>query len=172
MARPLLNKAESGPCDLWDSDPIQDPTPANLPCQHVEEMVCSFHTTRPYICGNNRNSHSLVCEIHGRRGGNRGNNTYLVIKATVRWSSSIWKMDRGRNFFSASLTQLFMETLGRTDVIHHHITLKDPNPIRQPVYRVPERLLPVMKEELETMQSLGVIEPFNQRMEQSHCASA
>ncbi len=56
-------------------------------------------------------------------------------------------------------TQLFMETLGRTDVIHHHITLKYPNPIRQPVYRVPERLLPVMKEELEIMQSLGVIEP-------------
>lgn len=55
--------------------------------------------------------------------------------------------------------QLFMETPGRTGVIHHHITLKDPKPIRQPAYRVPERLLPVMKEELETMQSLGVIEP-------------
>uniref|UniRef100_A0A8C1TWC8 ribonuclease H n=1 Tax=Cyprinus carpio TaxID=7962 RepID=A0A8C1TWC8_CYPCA len=55
--------------------------------------------------------------------------------------------------------QLFMETPGRTSVIHHHITLKDPKPICQPVYRVPERLLPVMREELETMQSLGVIEP-------------
>uniref|UniRef100_A0A8C2FGW1 Integrase catalytic domain-containing protein n=1 Tax=Cyprinus carpio TaxID=7962 RepID=A0A8C2FGW1_CYPCA len=53
--------------------------------------------------------------------------------------------------------QLFMETPGRTSVIHHHITLKDPKPICQPVYRVPERLLPVMREELETMQSLGVI---------------
>lgn len=52
-----------------------------------------------------------------------------------------------------------METPGRTGMIHHHITLKDPKPIRQPVYRLTERLLPVMKEELETMQSLGVIEP-------------
>lgn len=55
--------------------------------------------------------------------------------------------------------QLFMESPGRTELIYHSIILNDPKPIRQPVYRVPERLLPVMKEELEMMTSLGVIEP-------------
>lgn len=55
--------------------------------------------------------------------------------------------------------QLFMDSPGRTDLISHSIILNDLKPIRQPVYRVPERLLPVMKEELETMQTLVVIEP-------------
>ncbi len=55
--------------------------------------------------------------------------------------------------------QLFVESPGRTDLICHSIALNDPKPIRQPVYRVPERLLPVMKEELENIQHLGVIEP-------------
>lgn len=54
---------------------------------------------------------------------------------------------------------LFMDKPGRTDIVQHHIALKDASPIRQAVYRVPERLLPVLKEELETMQDLGVIEP-------------
>lgn len=54
---------------------------------------------------------------------------------------------------------LFMDSPGRTDLIYHSIILNDPKPIRQPIYHVPERLLPVMKEELETMQTLGVIEP-------------
>lgn len=55
--------------------------------------------------------------------------------------------------------QLFMDTPGRTDLVDHSIILKDPKPVRQAVYRVPEKLLPVMKEELQTMKQLGVIEP-------------
>lgn len=54
---------------------------------------------------------------------------------------------------------LSKETPGLSNMVSHHITLHSSKPIRQPVYRIPERLLPVFKEELETMQSLGVIEP-------------
>lgn len=43
--------------------------------------------------------------------------------------------------------------------MQHHISVKDTQPIRQPVNRVPERLLSVLKEEMKTMQDLGVIEP-------------
>ncbi len=55
--------------------------------------------------------------------------------------------------------QLFLDTPGRTNLVQHHIHLKDSKPIRQPIYRVPERLLQVMKQELELMQELEVIEP-------------
>ncbi|KAG1955346.1 gag-pol fusion protein [Pimephales promelas] len=55
--------------------------------------------------------------------------------------------------------QLFQDTPGKTDLVQHHIYLKDVKPIRQPVYRVPERLVPIMKQELEVMQKLEVIEP-------------
>lgn len=55
--------------------------------------------------------------------------------------------------------QLFMDTPGRTGLVEHSIILKDPKPVRQSVYRVPEKLLSVMKEELQTMKQLGVIEP-------------
>lgn len=55
--------------------------------------------------------------------------------------------------------QLFLDTPGKTDLVQHYIYLKDLKPIRQPVYRVPERLLPIMKQELEMMQKLEVIEP-------------
>ncbi|GAA6101503.1 uncharacterized protein LOC120486734, partial [Tachysurus ichikawai] len=54
--------------------------------------------------------------------------------------------------------QLFLDSPGRTDLVQHHIHLKDPKPIQQPMYRVPERLLQVMKQELELMQKLEVIE--------------
>ncbi len=54
---------------------------------------------------------------------------------------------------------LFMDTPGRTDLVDHAIILKDPKPVRQSVYRVPEKLLSVMKQELHTMKQLGVIEP-------------
>lgn len=43
--------------------------------------------------------------------------------------------------------------------MHHHISLKDPTPLQQPVYRVPERLLPVLKKELDMIREMGVIEP-------------
>lgn len=47
------------------------------------------------------------------------------------------------------------ETPGHTEVIHHNITLKDLKPICQPVYRVPEHLLPVLKRELELLRNCG-----------------
>ncbi|KAJ8250945.1 hypothetical protein GJAV_G00215140 [Gymnothorax javanicus] len=54
---------------------------------------------------------------------------------------------------------LFTEWPGRTALVEHRVVLKEGQPIRQPCYRVPERLLPVLKEELEVMQEMGVIEP-------------
>ncbi len=49
---------------------------------------------------------------------------------------------------------LFLDTPGRTEVVQYHITLKDPKPLCQPVYR-----LPILKKELEVMREMGVIEP-------------
>ncbi len=44
-----------------------------------------------------------------------------------------------------------MGTPGRTDLVIHAIILKDPKPVQQSVYRVPKKLLSVMKQELQTM---------------------
>ncbi|KAL2103518.1 hypothetical protein ACEWY4_000386 [Coilia grayii] len=54
---------------------------------------------------------------------------------------------------------LFVEQPGRTEMVEHRITLKDQQPVRQPCYRVPESLLAVLKDELDMMLELGVIEP-------------
>ncbi|KAL2095611.1 hypothetical protein ACEWY4_007759 [Coilia grayii] len=51
---------------------------------------------------------------------------------------------------------LFTQRPGWTE---HQVALKDDHTVRQPSYRVPERLLPVLKEELDIMLQLGVIQP-------------
>ncbi|KAL1264151.1 hypothetical protein QQF64_004506 [Cirrhinus molitorella] len=56
---------------------------------------------------------------------------------------------------------LFQNTPGRTDIIQHHIYLKDDKPIHQQPYRVPQKLLSTMKKELDEMLKLEVIEPSN-----------
>ncbi|KAL2099487.1 hypothetical protein ACEWY4_003881 [Coilia grayii] len=43
-------------------------------------------------------------------------------------------------------------------MVEHPIPLKDTTPVRQRMYRVPERLLPHLRAEVEEMLSLGVIE--------------
>lgn len=53
---------------------------------------------------------------------------------------------------------LFRQTPGRTEVVNHHIDLKNSTPLQQPVYRVPEWLLPILKKELDMME-MGVIKP-------------
>ena len=53
---------------------------------------------------------------------------------------------------------MFSEQPGRTAVVEHDIQLKDSKPVRQRMYRIPERLLPALKEELEAMKQLGVVE--------------
>lgn len=55
--------------------------------------------------------------------------------------------------------QLFINSPGKTDLVQHHIYLKDNKPIHQHPYRVPQKLLHLLKEEIEAMQKLGVIEP-------------
>lgn len=53
---------------------------------------------------------------------------------------------------------LFQERPGYTTGAEHPIPLKDRTPVRQRMYRVPERLLPHLKAEVQEMLSLGVIE--------------
>ncbi|KAG5277592.1 hypothetical protein AALO_G00119390, partial [Alosa alosa] len=53
---------------------------------------------------------------------------------------------------------LFSEQPGRTQLVEHDLLLKDTTPVRQHMYRIPERLLPTLQEELEVMKQLGVIE--------------
>ncbi|KAL2089206.1 hypothetical protein ACEWY4_016105 [Coilia grayii] len=56
---------------------------------------------------------------------------------------------------------LFQDQPGRTTLVEHDILLKDTTPVRQRMYRIPERLMPALQEELEVMQRLGVIERSN-----------
>ena len=56
---------------------------------------------------------------------------------------------------------LFVEQPGRMELVEHCIFLIDHQPFHQAVYHIPECLLMVLKEELDMMQSLGVIEPFD-----------
>jgi hypothetical protein len=53
---------------------------------------------------------------------------------------------------------LFQERPGFTTIVEHSIPLKDTTPVRKRMYRVPERLLPCLKAEVEEMLALGVIE--------------
>ncbi len=54
---------------------------------------------------------------------------------------------------------LFCQRPGRTELIHHTIHLNDPTPSRKRPYRVPERLVEPLKQEVEMMLEMGVIEP-------------
>lgn len=54
---------------------------------------------------------------------------------------------------------LFQDQPGRTDIITHDIQLTSPGPIRQTATRVPARLINVLKEEVQAMLEMGVIEP-------------
>lgn len=54
---------------------------------------------------------------------------------------------------------LFQDRPGRTEVIEHNIILKDPTPIRQRPYRIPERMVQAMEEEVRTMLQMAIIEP-------------
>ncbi len=55
--------------------------------------------------------------------------------------------------------QLFLETPGKKDLVQHQIYLKYSKQIPQHTYRVPDKLLPPMKQETEIMLKLEVIEP-------------
>ncbi|XDV39343.1 hypothetical protein PO909_008599 [Leuciscus waleckii] len=54
---------------------------------------------------------------------------------------------------------MFRQRPGRTELTQHTIHLSDPTPSRQRPYRVPERLVEPLKEEIKVMKELGVIEP-------------
>lgn len=53
---------------------------------------------------------------------------------------------------------VFKETPGKTDSVEHDIVLKDGACVRRLSYRIPERLLASLKEEINLMLSLGIIE--------------
>ncbi|KAK7930573.1 hypothetical protein WMY93_006968 [Mugilogobius chulae] len=65
-----------------------------------------------------------------------------------------------RQLFS-EMPSLFSAKPGRTFVIEHTIRLKDRNPFRQRPYRIPQKLVEQLKQEIEAMLQLGVIEPSN-----------
>ncbi|KAK7922269.1 hypothetical protein WMY93_009171 [Mugilogobius chulae] len=57
------------------------------------------------------------------------------------------------------MPSLFTAEPGKTTLIEHVIRLKDKNPIRQRPYRVPQQLVAQLRQEIESMLELGVIEP-------------
>ncbi|RXN16344.1 Retrovirus-related Pol poly from transposon [Labeo rohita] len=52
---------------------------------------------------------------------------------------------------------LFCQRPGRTELAQHTIHLSDPSPSRQHPYRVPERLVEPLKEEIKMMKELGTV---------------
>lgn len=54
---------------------------------------------------------------------------------------------------------LFRDEPGRTAVITHDIQLTSPGPFRQTSFRVPARLIPALKDEVQSMLEMGVIVP-------------
>lgn len=67
---------------------------------------------------------------------------------------------------AADLRQIFREVPslfaaepGKTTLIEHVIRLKDRTPFRQRPYRVPQQLVAQLRQEIESMLELGVIEP-------------
>lgn len=54
---------------------------------------------------------------------------------------------------------VFSEAPGRTQLVQHRIQLKAPGPVRLPGYRIPAQLLPKIRQEIETMLEMGIIEP-------------
>ena len=48
---------------------------------------------------------------------------------------------------------------GKTTLVQHKIKLKSPGPVRLPCYRIPAQLLPKIREEIEGMLEMGIIEP-------------
>ncbi|XP_043090122.1 uncharacterized protein LOC122340939, partial [Puntigrus tetrazona] len=58
-----------------------------------------------------------------------------------------------------SFPTLFQERPGLTAAITHNIILKDPTPVRQKPYRVPEKMVEKLKTEVKMMLEMGIIEP-------------
>ncbi|CAJ1064638.1 uncharacterized protein LOC120723181 [Xyrichtys novacula] len=54
--------------------------------------------------------------------------------------------------------ELFQEKPGFTDLVQHSIHLKETAPSRKRSYRIPERLVPELKKEIQLMLELGIIE--------------
>lgn len=54
---------------------------------------------------------------------------------------------------------VFSDLPGRTHLVKHHIQLHTKSPIRQQAYRVPHALRDRVKQELDSMLKLGIIEP-------------
>lgn len=54
---------------------------------------------------------------------------------------------------------LFTARLGKTTVMEHVIRLKDGRPMRQQPYHIPQQLVEKLREEVEAMLELGVVEP-------------
>ncbi|KAL0152831.1 hypothetical protein M9458_051871 [Cirrhinus mrigala] len=67
-----------------------------------------------------------------------------------------WRWKRKRNQRMQKDSRLWP---GRTELAQHTIHLSDPSPSCQHPYRVPERLVEPLKEEIKMMKELGVIEP-------------
>ncbi|XP_061110533.1 uncharacterized protein LOC133136803 [Conger conger] len=56
---------------------------------------------------------------------------------------------------------LFATSPGQTTLVEHVVRLKDERPIRQRPYRIPQQLVDKLRQEVEEMLKLGVIEPSN-----------
>ncbi len=54
--------------------------------------------------------------------------------------------------------ELFQEKPGCTDLVLHDVIVRETTPARQKSYRIPERLVTVLKEKLDIMLYMGVIE--------------
>lgn len=112
----------------------------SIPCEYAENVERAARTPIRDIC-----------HVHP----NECTKQYLPSKLDITHISE----DHQQELCSILPEGYFVERLWQTEPVEHQIYLRDNKPVRQPLYHVPERLLHVLREELDMMLQLRVIEP-------------
>uniref|UniRef100_A0A3B3HGA7 ribonuclease H n=1 Tax=Oryzias latipes TaxID=8090 RepID=A0A3B3HGA7_ORYLA len=97
--------------------------------------------------------------IRGVQEEEDGEEQYLPVTTSVDLDLSHLPQEKQLQVRALTNSKVFQENPGRTNIVSHDIVLKEGASVRRLSYRIPERLLIPLKEEVDLMLSLGIIEP-------------
>ncbi|XP_042071507.1 uncharacterized protein LOC121812727 [Haplochromis burtoni] len=83
---------------------------------------------------------------------------YLPPAGSLDYDLSHLPEDKQQQVREMCKSAVFQENPGRTDIVEHDIVVREGASVRRLSYRIPERLLPSLKKEIDLMLSLGIIE--------------
>lgn len=127
-----------------------------MPDRRKKEQVFHINLLKEWIP---RNEVSLNLFIRAVEDEEEEEEMYFpTTNQNVSWDLTHLTLKQQEEIKSCLITDVFQEKPGYTQLVQHQIQLKEMNPTRQWHYRVPEKLLSVLKTEVEIMLSLGVIE--------------